>query len=59
VLFSQIFMMIGVMLLVLSLVLLGILLLISKASDKIQSSQGTQEYRYNFAEHQNYWEADK
>jgi hypothetical protein len=43
----------------LSLSLLGVLLLMNKASDKIQSSQGAQEYNYNFAEHQNYWEADR
>ena len=56
---SDIFIIIGVMFIGLSLSLLGVLLLMNKASERIQSSQGTQEYNYNFAEHQNYWEADK
>jgi hypothetical protein len=59
VLLSDIFIIIGVMSLLSSLVLFVISLFISRESDKIQSSQGVQEYNYNFTEHQNYWDADK
>jgi ABC-type transporter Mla subunit MlaD len=59
VLVSEVFLLIGVFLLVLSLVCLIALFFIDVIFGNKNSAQEKQSYTYNFAEHQNYWEADK
>lgn len=56
---SEMFLLIGVFLLVLSLVSLMALFFIDALFGQNNSTEQKQTYNYNFAEHQNYWEADK